>query len=392
MSSTKKILLAVSGGIAAYKAAELCRLLIKQGHQVRVLMTQNAMEFIRPLTFEALTGEKVFYRNFDAEADGSMAHIELAKWPDILLIAPATANVLAKLSHGIADDLLSSVCLAADAKIIVAPAMNKFMWSNLATQTNIETLRQRNVTILGPASGSQACGDVGEGRLLEPELIAEYFSFAQPFYGKRVVITAGPTVEAIDPVRYLTNRSTGKMGYALAQAAQNMGAKVVLVSGPTQLSCPVGVERIDVESAAQMHDAVIHALSEQTDYFICAAAVADFTVDYASHKLKKHDGESVRQLKLVQTQDILKAVSQQRLANCIVGFAAETEHLLDYAKEKLDKKGCDIIVANQVGVNQGFGADEHAVTIITASGQTIPLSTCHKRQLAYRILQSILTL
>ncbi|MFP5418177.1 MAG: bifunctional phosphopantothenoylcysteine decarboxylase/phosphopantothenate--cysteine ligase CoaBC [Gammaproteobacteria bacterium] len=342
----QKIVLGVTGGIAAYKAAELCRLLVKAGADVRVVMTDAAQQFVGPLTFQALSGKPVLTSLWDAPGGDGMEHIHLSRAADLLLVAPASADFLAKLVHGRADDLLSTLCLARTCKLAVAPAMNREMWAAAPTQRNLAQLRADGVNVLGPAAGEQACGETGPGRMLEPaEILAALSGLlaAGPLAGKRVLITAGPTIEAIDPVRGLTNRSSGKMGYALAQAAAEAGAAVCLVSGPTCLAAPAGVRRIDVQSAAEMRAAVLRELPG--DVFIAVAAVADYRVDRAApQKIKKSDAGLT--LNLVANPDILAEVAALPDAPFCVGFAAETERLAEHAEAKRRKKKLPLLVGN----------------------------------------------
>ncbi len=369
--SNKRILLGVSGGIAAYKSAELVRRLREAGAEVRVVMTAGATQFITPLTLQALSGQTVRTELFDAQAEAAMGHIELARWADAVLIAPASANTLARLAQGLADDLLSTLCLATRAPLLVAPAMNHVMWEHPATQANMTTLRERGVHICGPGVGSQACGESGPGRMLEPaELIVE---LAQLFNvgalaGLRVLMTAGPTREAIDPVRFISNRSSGKMGYAIAAAAAEAGARVVLVSGPVALPPPERVECIYVESASDMQAAVM-ARVHDCDIFIGTAAVADYRPQaVAEHKLKKHT--AALHLDLERTTDILAAVAALHPAPFTVGFAAETERLAEHARSKRMAKSLDMIAANWVNVpGQGFAVDDNALTLYWEGGE-----------------------
>lgn len=342
----KKILLGVTGGIAAYKAAELCRLLVKAGAEVRVVMTAAAQQFVTPLTFQALSGQPVLTSLWDAASGDGMEHIHLSRAADLLLVAPASADFLAKLAHGRADDLLSTLCLARTSKLAVAPAMNREMWAAVATQRNLEQLRQDSVSVLGPAAGEQACGETGLGRMLEPADIVAALSGllgAGPLAGKRVLVTAGPTFEPIDPVRGLTNLSSGKMGYAVAQAAAEAGAEVCLVSGPTCLAPPAGTRRIDVQSAADMRAAVLHELP--ADVFIAVAAVADYRVGAtAAQKIKKSAAGLT--LQLVPNPDILAEVAALPDAPVCVGFAAETERLAEHAEAKRQRKKLPLLVGN----------------------------------------------
>ena len=372
---THRVLLGITGGIAAYKSAELTRLLVKSGREVTVAMTASAREFIGPATFQALSGHPVYSDLWDARPDNGMAHIELTRSNDVMLIAPASADFLARLVHGRSDDLLSTTVLARTIPLIVAPAMNLQMWQNAATQRNVETLKADGVHVIGPGNGDQACGEIGDGRMLEPvEIMAALDAWAQPkvLAGKRVLITAGPTQEAIDPVRVITNHSSGKMGYALAQACADAGAEVTLVSGPTHLATPFGVHRIDVASAAQML-AAVEAEVDDTDIFIAVAAVADYRPSNgAEQKIKKSDaGLSIN---LEPTVDILAKVAkhartgpgQSGLPPFCVGFAAESEKVEQYAAEKRARKGIPLLIANHA--QSAFGADENQVTLIDERG------------------------
>jgi len=369
----KKILIGVTGGIAAYKSADLIRQLVKAGAEVRVVMTPAAAEFVQPLTYQALSGHKVYTEIFDAEAESAMDHIELARWADLIVVAPASANFIAKLLDGYADNLLLTLCLASKQAVAIAPAMNQQMYLNQATQDNIQRLKGRGVKVWGPAQGEQACGDVGPGRMIEPgeimALIDESFKPGK-LSGKRVLITAGPTHEAIDPVRYIGNRSTGRMGYALARAAHQAGAGVTLISGPVSLDSPTGVERIEVSSALEMRDAVIKQVS-QADIFIACAAVADYRVaDVAPQKLKK-SGQNL-QLELIPNPDIVSEVTALDSKPFTMGFAAETEELERNAAEKLKRKNLDMIAANQVGVEQtGFESNTNEILVMWPGGQQL---------------------
>lgn len=372
-----RILLGISAGIAAYKSAHLARLLKKTGAEVRVVMTEGAQAFITPLTLQALTGEPVRTSLLDPEAEAGMGHIELAKWADIILIAPATADLMARLAHGHADDLLTTLCLATEARCLMAPAMNQAMWRHPATLANADRLRALGWALLGPDAGDQACGDVGLGRMLEPEtILAQLLSeletardespeaMHRDLAGKRVVITAGPTREALDPVRYLSNHSSGKMGYALAAACAERGASVSLVSGPVTLTTPPGVERIDVTSATEMLAAVESRLP--CDLFIGCAAVADYrAASISEHKLKKANDDSGLTLELVRNPDIVATVAGRDDRPFTVGFAAETQTLETHAGSKLERKRLDLIVANDVSQEGiGFGSDDNAVTLL----------------------------
>lgn len=366
----KHIVLGVSGSIAAYKAADLTRRLRDAGAIVRVVMTAGAKHFITPLTFQALSANEVRCELFDDAAEAAMGHIELARWADVILIAPASANTLARIACGMAEDLLSALCLACQAPVAAAPAMNQQMWANPATQSNIARLQQRGLHLLGPASGAQACGETGTGRMLEPEQIVDLLGellAPKALSGRTVLVNAGPTYEDIDPVRYIGNRSSGKMGYAIAQAAAEAGARVVLISGPVSLACPAGVERIQVRSAAQMHDAVL-AHASRADIFIAAAAVADYTpVLVAEQKIKK--SEEALTIELKRNPDILSAVAGLKNKPFTVGFAAETHDMERYARSKLEKKHIDMICANQVGLpEQGFDSDLNALQVYWADG------------------------
>ena len=366
------IVLGISGGIAAYKTPDLVRRLRERGADVQIVMTRSAEEFVTPTALQAVSGRPLRSNLWDKEAEAAMSHIELARWADVVLIAPATAEVMARIVSGAAPDLLTTVVLATEAPIALAPAMNRVMWSNPATQSNREVLEQRGIHLLGPGTGSQACGETGAGRMLEPDEIASAAvalarGGEQQLAGKRVVITAGPTREAIDPVRYITNRSSGKMGYAMASAALAEGADVVLVSGPVNLVAPVGAQLIEVETAAQMH-AAVHANVADAEIFIAAAAVADYRPRQAAQqKIKKRD--ETMSIDLERCPDILASVAALPEAPFTVGFAAETENLLDYARGKLENKNLDMIVANQVGDNRGFDRDDNAATALWSDGQ-----------------------
>ena len=388
----RHILVAISGGIAAYKGAELVRLLKKQGAVVRVILSRGATEFITPLTMQALSGEPTHTELLDEAAEAGMGHIELARWADLMIIAPATADVIARLAQGRADDLLTTVALATPAPVAVAPAMNQQMWSHAATQENIQMLAARDIQIVGPDAGEQACGDVGPGRLLEPEAIV--MALNQRFdnrllEGRRVVITAGPTVEAIDPVRYLSNHSSGKMGYALASACADAGAQVELISGPVNLASPDRVTVYPVTSAEEMCERAL-ALADGADLFIGAAAVADYRPESRStQKIKKQSGEAPV-ITLVENPDIIATVSQ--LANrpsLVAGFAAETQSVIEHAREKRLRKGLDIIIANDVSdPDTTFGSEQNAVHLITeAEEQSLPLAS--KRVIAEQIVIAV---
>lgn len=371
-NTPQRILLAITGGIAAYKTPDLVRKLKAQGADVRVVMTESATHFVSPLSLQAVSGYPVHTLLIDEQAEAGMGHIALAKWADTLLVAPATANILAKFAHGLADDLLSTLYLATTAQLIIAPAMNQQMWRAPATQRNIQQLLQDGVHIIGPASGEQACGDVGPGRMLEPEEIVEHL-FAQhgkPLANKHVVITAGPTREALDPVRYISNYSSGKMGFAIAQACAVLGAKVTLVCGPVSLSTPARCERINVLSAQEMHDAVIK-LAPECDIFIASAAVADYrAAEIAENKIKKQSEEDKLTLTLVKNPDILISVALLPSPPFTVGFAAESQHVETYAKNKLKAKGIDMIAANDITADGlGFNSEHNALHVLWANGE-----------------------
>ena len=377
-------MLGVSGGIAAYKAAELTRRLRTEGAEVRVVMTRAAQAFVGPLTFQALSGNPVHLDILDPTAEAGMDHIELARWADLVLVAPATADLMARLVAGMADDLLTTLALATQAPLALAPAMNQQMWEHPATQANARLLVERGVRLLGPAAGAQACGEVGPGRMLEPgDLVSALMGPrpASPLAGRRILVTAGPTREALDPVRYVGNRSSGRMGYALAQALVDRGAQVVLVSGPTALAAPVGLERLQVESALEMHAAVMGRIADQ-DIFVAAAAVADYRVaDPAPHKIKK--GQQELTLSLVRNPDILAQVAALPIPPFTVGFAAETERVEEQALAKLRAKGLDMIAANLVGgATGGFEREENALTVIRRDGRLDLLPLMSKARLA----------
>lgn len=375
--TNKHILVAVTGGIAAYKSAELVRRLQRAGAQVRVAMTNSATKFVTPLTFQALSGNPVYTQDNGTFDSAGMDHIALSRWSDIIIIAPATANIIAKITHGIADDFVSSLCLAHEGKLAIAPAMNQAMWGNQATQNNISTLLDRGVEMFGPATGVQACGETGAGRMLEAEDLVKgcisLFTHDQ-LHVKKVLITAGPTIEPIDPVRFISNRSSGKMGYALANACLQAGAQVTVISGPTHLAENNRIDYIQVETAQQMHAEVMkHA--DSTELFIAAAAVADYQpTRFAEQKIKKNSEQC--SIELSRTADILKSVKQIRPNLFCVGFAAETENVIKNASLKLSNKSIDMIIANQVGlIDQGFDSEYNAVEIIWKDGKkSIPRS------------------
>ena len=371
--TNKNILLCVTGGIAAYKAAELVRLLKTSNAFVKVLMTKSAQEFITPLTMQALSGEKVHTDLLSTEAEAAMGHIELAKWCDLIVVAPCSANSLSKIAEGRGDDLLSAVCLATESKIFIAPAMNQAMWKDKRTQKNLSKSIKAGLNVIGPASGEQACGDVGDGRMTEPtDIVSEVEKTFEKglLTGKKVIITAGPTQEMIDPVRYISNKSSGKMGFSLAEEVKNQGALVTLISGPVNLKTPEKVKRHDVLSADEMKTKV-EELIEDCDIFISAAAVSDFKPkEIYKNKIKKKGNEKHLNLKMDKNSDILKVISEKNLNLKTVGFAAETENLLSNAKKKLSQKKLDLIVANDVSNKDiGFDSDENEVTLITKKEQ-----------------------
>lgn len=383
----KHILLGVTGGIAAYKAAELTRLLVKAGHQVEVVMTEAATRFVAPLTFQALSGNPVYTDQWDTRPDNAMPHIDLTRRADVFLVAPATADSLFKIANGACNDLLSTLCAARTCPLIVAPAMNRQMWENPANQRNVAQLRADGIQVFGPGNGAQACGETGDGRMLEPEDIAELLNgFFSPkiLQGKRVLLTAGPTFEPIDAVRGITNISSGKMGYALARACRDAGADVSLISGPTGMPAPIGIPRLEVESASDMYQAVMSQVG-QADVFISVAAVADYRVKNRSeHKLKK--GETTPVIELEENQDILRTVAALPAAPFCVGFAAESQNLLEYAEAKRQRKKLPMLVANLVAT--AMGSDHNEVAILDAHGITrLPIQP--KDQVAQAIVEHL---
>ena len=386
----RQILLGISGGIACYKSAELVRRLKEYGADVRVVMTDGARAFVNPLTFQAVSGNPVHSELLDEEAEAGMGHIELARWADLILIAPATANFIERLAQGRGDDLLTTLCLASIAPIKVAPAMNQAMWSNAATQNNIRGLRNRKIDILGPGVGSQACGDMGAGRMLEPmDIVSQVANgFARgPLTGKKVVITAGPTLEAMDPVRFISNHSSGKMGYALASAAASVGARVILISGPVSLPSPTRVELHAVKSAEQMREMVM-ANIDGADLFIGTAAVADYRPLTTSPEKIKKNAETMT-IELVRNPDILNEVSHLTQRPFTVGFAAESEKLLEHARAKLERKSLDLIVANDISrADIGFGCDENEVYLLSSDTHKA-LPKCSKAELAKLLIAEI---
>lgn len=381
------ILLGISGGIAAYKTVDLARKLVQAGAQVRCVLTEGATHFVSATALQAVTGNAVRQSLWDETAEAAMSHIELARWADTLLIAPATADILARLAQGMGNDLLTTLALATRAQLCIAPAMNGQMWRHAATQANLGILQQRGTHLLMPESGSLACGEVDTGRMPEPASIVDWLAglAVQPLWqGKKVLITAGPTVEDIDPVRFIANRSSGKMGYALAQAARAMGAEVCLISGPTQLTPPMGVTFVAVRSAREMFDAV-QARFVGTDLMLAAAAVADYRVEQmAEHKLKKQAGQSLT-LTLVQNPDIVAWAGAQPNRGKVIAFAAETENLIAHAQAKLQRKGVDAVLANSVADGAGFDQAENQLFLVDAKGvHEFPLT--HKSQLAQQVL------
>jgi len=386
-----RVLLGVSGGIAAYKGAELVRRLRDAGADVRVVLTANAARFVTPLTFQALSGNPVRAGLWDESAEMAMSHIELARWADQVLVAPASADLIARLAHGLADDLLTTLCLATIAPLAIAPAMNHRMWAHAATQANVETLRARDVRFLGPADGRMAEPESGVGRLLEPHEIVAALVAARgprPFAGQRVLVSAGPTFEDIDPVRFIGNRSSGRMGFAVAAAARDAGAEVTLVAGPVALATPAGVARVDVRSAREMREAVL-ASAGDADVFVSAAAVGDFRPDsVAPQKLKKTDGTSGLELSLVQNPDILAEVAALPRRPFVVGFAAETNDVEAHARAKLERKQLDLIAANEVGAGRGFEREDNALLLIWPGGSE-QLAQADKASLARALVARI---
>jgi phosphopantothenoylcysteine decarboxylase/phosphopantothenate--cysteine ligase len=399
-----KVLLGVTGCIGAYKAAEILRGLQRRGVQIRVVMTRHATEFVRPLTFEALSGQPVIVEMFDRPNYATIEHIAVAREADLLLVAPATANVIAKFAHGVADDFLSTVYLSNTNPVLIAPAMNVEMWNHAATQANIKTLRDRGVSFVEPGVGYQACGEVGMGRLAEPEEIVErafeilrnlQFLGPEPqskdFAGEHVMVTAGPTVEDLDPVRFITNRSSGKMGYAMAEAARDRGARVILISGPVNLPMPDNVEVVNVRSTHEMFEAVMSRLHDVT-VFIGSAAVADFRPARRAEQKIKKEGRKTFTVELEETEDIIAAVgaAPERERRVVVGFAAESQSLLEYAERKLREKGLDLIVANDITrADAGFDAETNSATILKRDGSRVELPLQSKRALADRTLDEI---
>jgi len=396
MLKGKNIVLGISGGIAAYKTPELVRRLKEHGANIRVVMTDGAKAFITPLSLQAVSGNAVSDSLLDTEAELAMGHIELAKWADLILIAPATADVIARITHGLANNLLTTICLATDAPLVIAPAMNQQMWHAQATQDNIKVLKQRNITLWGPGAGEQACGDVGLGRMLDvPDLVKLACDFYQNdnannvLAGQHWVITAGPTREAIDPVRYISNHSSGKMGYSIAQAAQQAGAKVTIISGPVNIYAPQGCDVINVDSARDMHQHAM-ALAEQANVFVACAAVADYRVaEVADHKIKKTADNDNLTIQLVKNPDIVADVASLANKPFTVGFAAETQDVEQYAKAKLARKNLDLICANNVSIaGQGFNSDDNSLTLFSATDEVhLPLTS--KAELAKTLVTEV---
>ena len=387
----KRIVLGVTGGIAAYKAPDLVRRLRERGADVQVVMTAGAREFVTPMTFQAVSGQPVRSDLWDEAAEGAMGHIELARWADLVVIAPCTADFLAQLAHGRAADLLSTLCLATTAPIAVAPAMNHQMWANAATQANVATLKARGIHVIGPGSGAQACGETGEGRMREPADIATdafaLFPAEGPLRGRKLLLTAGPTRERIDPVRFISNRSSGKMGYAVAVAAREAGAEVVMVSGPVNLPCPPGVRRVCVETAQQMYEAVMQEVRD-ADIFVATAAVADYRpASPAPCKIKKVT--DTLEVRMERTVDILLSVAQLPDRPYTVGFAAETDNVEEHARAKLVRKDLDLIAANEVGDTKVFEQDDNALVLLWKDGGRHELGAGAKTVLARQLVEFI---
>ncbi|MFP6640010.1 MAG: bifunctional phosphopantothenoylcysteine decarboxylase/phosphopantothenate--cysteine ligase CoaBC [Myxococcota bacterium] len=390
-----RILVAVSGGIAAFKVPELVRSLQREGHEVRCAATPAALRFVSPLTLQALTGEAVRSALFDPSEEGEIDHIRLADWADLVIAAPATADLLARMAHGLADDLVTAILLATRAQVLVAPAMNVNMWTHAATQANLEILRARGVQVIGPGMGELACGWEGAGRMSEPEEIVAEASLRlgpESLAGQTVLITAGGTAEAIDTVRRITNRSSGKMGFAIAEEAARRGAQVRLVAGVTSLATPAGVDRIDVESALEMRDAVMAELDPAT-IVIKAAAVSDFRPEVVERGKIKKEGlqdQTELMLRLVTTPDILSEVCQQKGSRIVVGFAAESENVVEEARRKILRKGCDLLVANDITRSDaGFDVDTNAVFLVTPDGEVEETALLSKREVACQILDRV---
>lgn len=391
----KHVLIGVTGGIAAYKILDVASGLRKLGYDMNTIMTKNACEFVQPMAFQTITNNYVVTDTFERPHKWEVEHIALAKKADLMLIAPATANVIGKIAHGIADDMLTTTVMAAKCPVVIAPAMNTAMYENEIVQENIAYLKSKGYLFIEPACGMLACGDVGSGKLPTPADIITFITnelekekTANDLKGKRILVTAGPTVEAIDPFRYITNHSSGKMGYAIAKRAQKRGAEVILISGPTHLECPEGVTRIDVKSAQDMYEAV-HAHFEWSDAVIKSAAVSDYRPKVANdHKIKKSGNEMV--LELVKNPDILESLGLKKQQQVLVGFAAETEHVLEYAKQKIAKKHLDFIVANNIAQSgAGFKSDTNIATIIEKDGTVTPYEQMTKEELGDKILDKI---
>lgn len=388
----KHVVIGVTGGIAAYKVLDVVSSLRKKGYGINVIMTANACEFVTPLTFQTLSNNYVIVDTFERPNHFEVEHIALAKKADVMLIAPATANIIGKVAHGIADDMLSTTLMACQAPVIFAPAMNTAMYDNPIVQENISFLKEKGYHFIEPASGFLACGDLGKGKLPDPSVLLEevlnYLEEEKDLIGKKILVTAGPTVEAIDPMRYISNHSSGKMGYAVAETAQKRGAEVILISGPTQLPCPYGVKRIEIKSALDMYETV-HNHFEWADAIIKAAAVADYRpLKQSSHKIKKTDDDL--SISLTRNPDILKSLGEKKGDKVLVGFAAETQHLETYAKEKIKSKHLDFIVANNItATGAGFKGDTNIATFIDSTGQTLAYEKMTKSQLAFLILDKV---
>ncbi|MBF4499891.1 bifunctional phosphopantothenoylcysteine decarboxylase/phosphopantothenate--cysteine ligase CoaBC [Savagea sp. SN6] len=389
----KKVLLAVTGGIAVYKAVALTSKLVQANFDVKVMMTESAQQFVTPLSFQAMSRNDVYVDTFDEKDSAKIAHIDLADWADLIIVAPATANVIGKLANGIADDMITTTLLATEAPIWIAPAMNVHMYANRAVERNMQVLREDGLTFIEPGEGYLACGYVGKGRMEEPEAITErvvrYFTEANPLplKGKRVIVTAGPTLERIDPVRYISNFSSGKMGFAMAEAARDLGADVTLVAGPVSLDTPARIQRIDVESAADMLEAVLSRYDE-ADIVIKSAAVADYRPKHAAdQKMKKQEGDAA--IELERTTDILKTLGAQKTHQLLIGFAAETNDALTYGRGKLESKNADYIIVNDVtNPDGGFGNDTNVVTLVSREGEK-SYPALDKRMLAHQLLTYI---
>lgn len=393
MLNGKKILLIISGGIAAYKSLELIRLYKKAGANVKCILTNGGAHFVTPLSVAALTEEQIYTDQWSLKDETEMGHIRLSREADVIVIAPASANLIAQVTYGLADDLASTTLLAADKDILMAPAMNPMMWANKSTQENIKTLTSRGIHMIGPCDGLMACGETGSGRMSEPQDILQstldYFQSNKPLAGLKALVTSGPTYEAIDPVRFIGNRSSGKQGHALATALSNMGADVTLISGPTALNDPDGLKTIHIQSAAEMMAACIDNIP--VDIAICAAAVSDWTPkSICDKKIKKEQGKAPPALELTETPDILKTISNHaKRPQLVIGFAAETNDVLDNAQSKLTRKGCDWIIANSVAGGETFGADDNAVTIIQKN-HTLTLNRADKNTIARDIVKQII--